>query len=371
MRPRRVRSGREEGDAAPRRHERRQRADLGRLALREVARHHRSQGASGGRLDQRDGLALELRLEERLHPSIETIPLLLETRHRLRQIPLSRREGEGEIAEEEHPLPLAPKGSPAADESHAGPPLVFLGGEDGDDPDLAAPAHVGPAAGRPIESRHLHDPHHALDGGELAEREAPHLLARDDVHHHLTVLPDHLVRALLHATQELRVRAGMDHVDRHLLLAQMEGARLRGGHLEERLGQDVLAGVLLHVIEAPGPIEDALNPVPRSESPLGPMPDASVLLARVGHPGGAEPAAIGGLSSPARIEGGLVQLCPERAVLFQGLHYRAVELADGGIFVVEKPGQERSLGTMSAGRDRRNSNAAARGAQRRSPFRGR
>ena len=56
-------------------------------------------------------------------------------------------------------------------------------------------------------------PDHPLDRWEPAQRKAPNLGARHLVDPHRAVLPDDLVRALLGAAQELRVRARVSDVD--------------------------------------------------------------------------------------------------------------------------------------------------------------
>src|SRR6266446_4611306 len=344
VRSRRSGSGREQGDASSGRDQRRQGPDLGRLAVREVPRHHRTPGSARRRFHERGGLPRELGFEQRLHPLFEAVALLFQARHRIQEIPFTRSERERQVAKEAPPLPLAPEGPPAADEGHARAALVFFRRENRDHADLTAPGDVGPPARRPVEPANLDDTDQALHRGELPEREASGLRARNLVDQDLEVLPDRLVGALLDLTQELRVGTGMRDVDRDLLLTQMEGSRFRGRDLDECLGEDVLAGVLLHVVEAARPVERPLHARARSEETLGPVPDTALLLAHIGHARGAEASVVRGLPSPAGIEGGLVELGPGGAVPLEGMEYRAFEFADRGIRVVEKPGQERSLG---------------------------
>jgi hypothetical protein len=96
------------------------------------------------------------------------------------------------------------------------------------------------------------------------------------------------------------------HVDRHLLLAQVEGAGLRGGHLEERLGQDVLAGVLLHVIESARPIHTAIDGSSR-EFAVNDMYNIVAVVANIQNQGRSQSSDIVGLASGSGIERGPVQ----------------------------------------------------------------
>src|SRR5439155_20203590 len=93
----------------------------------------------------------------------------------------------------------------------------------------------------------------------------------------------------------------------------MKGTRLRGGDLDECLGEDVLAGVLRHVVEAAAPVEGAADGGARLELPLDPVPETPFFLAHVRHRNVAETAPVRRLPSPAGIEAGPVQpnqICP-------------------------------------------------------------
>jgi hypothetical protein len=68
------------------------------------------------------------------------------------------------------------------------------------------------------------------------------------------VIGHNLVGQLLGRAYLFNGQVGAIQVNRHALPAQVEADRFRLGHADEGLGEDVLAGVLLHVVEAARPV---------------------------------------------------------------------------------------------------------------------
>lgn len=154
-------------------------------------------------------------------------------------------------------LPKPPERSSPGSEGHPGSALVSFGSKDRDEANLTRSMDVRPTAGRPVVGANLDDPHRTLHVGRLSQWKTQRLLAGHDVGRHLAVLPYDRARPLLDRAQEILRRARMIDVDRHVGLAHVEGARIRRRKLDEGAGEDVLPRVLLHVVEAPGPIDRA------------------------------------------------------------------------------------------------------------------
>ena len=129
-------------------------------------------------------------------------------------------------------------------------PLQYL-----DDPDLAGAPRVRAAAGRDVPVRDLDDTDSPPHLGRLAQRKALHALLVDPVPHDLAVLPHDPVQDPLEALDRTPIDVGEPHLDRAALLAQVGRERLRAELALERRREHVLPGVLLHVLEAAGPVD--------------------------------------------------------------------------------------------------------------------
>src|SRR5258708_7676129 len=79
-----------------------------------------------------------------------------------------------------------------------------------------------------------------------------------------------------------------------------------GSELVERRGEQVLAVVLLHVVEAAAPVDLRVD-LAGLQGFLEEVQDGAVALLRVEHADAAERAAIAGLPAALRVEGGAVE----------------------------------------------------------------
>ena len=70
----------------------------------------------------------------------------------------------------------------------------------------------------------------------------------------------------------------------------------------ERLTQNVFAGVLLHVIQAPRPVELPSDFSVQLEAAVNRVPDAAVLLGDIDDSSCTEPACVAGLSTSRRVK---------------------------------------------------------------------
>ena len=120
-----------------------------------------------------------------------------------------------------------------------------------------------PAAGRVIEGVRLDDTDEPRHLGRPAQWDFPDLFLRDEIGFDLPVLEDDLVRPALDALDVSSSASAMPISRVETSGAEMEGSRLAAQPLEKGLGQDMLAGMLLHVIEPDRPVDLPLDAVGR------------------------------------------------------------------------------------------------------------
>src|SRR5262249_36151660 len=160
------------------------------------------------------------------------------------------------------------------------------------------------AAGRDVPVRDLDDPDPAGRHRRLAQREAPHALVVDPVTQDLAVLPYDAVRGALEPLDRAPVDLAAIGLDRAALLAEMGR---HGGLAQlalERGRENVLSGVLLHGVEAAGPVDLGLDLGGRGRAGIvDHVPHATGLVGlHVEHPGRAQPAVVGLLAAALGIE---------------------------------------------------------------------
>ena len=76
----------------------------------------------------------------------------------------------------------------------------------------------------------------------------------------------------------------------------------------QHAADDVLPGVLLHVVKAPGPVDDPVDCLPLGKGLVAGVEDDTLLLLDVRDPGAAQDAVVGRLAAALGVEGGLIQL---------------------------------------------------------------
>ena len=135
-------------------------------------------------------------------------------------------------------------------------PLDF---PDGNRADLAGGTHMGATAGAPIEIPNRDDPERALAVRSLPEPRCRRRLLEG--HLHGPVLGDGRVGARL-GLHDLRVAQACGvEIERRALPAEMHAHGRVSEALGDHRGEQVLAGVLLHVVEAACPVDRAGEPV--------------------------------------------------------------------------------------------------------------
>ncbi len=124
-----------------------------------------------------------------------------------------------------------------------------------DETDLSRPADMGSAAGRIIEGLNFHDPDKPFDLGRPPQRHLGDFLGRDEIGFHRPILEDNLIRPALDPVQNLVRNLPDADLQGGGLRPQVKRLGLALDDFDKGLGQDVLAGVLLHVVQPPRPID--------------------------------------------------------------------------------------------------------------------
>lgn len=75
----------------------------------------------------------------------------------------------------------------------------------------------------------------------------------------------------------------------------------------DEAGEQVLAGVLLHEVKPPGPVDAACHLAPHRELPVAQVHDGAILLCDCQHLGLPQGSQVPGLSAAFGIEGGPIQ----------------------------------------------------------------
>ena len=150
------------------------------------------------------------------------------------------------------------QGPLAADDAQPDAALVVLGGQDLDLAHRAGGGGVGAAAGADIGTGDAHDAHLAFDLFLAAVGQRGQLLAGGvgDAHRH--ILPDDAVGGKFGLPQTIG-GDGDAGVHPHRVGADVEPDVLGPEHLVQDAGEDVLTGVLLHLVEPPGPVKGLLH----------------------------------------------------------------------------------------------------------------
>ena len=208
----------------------------------------------------------------------------------------------------------------AARDGHARAALVALRGGDLDKPHLAGARHVRAAARAHVGAARGDDAHGALQRllaavGKVRKAHRVGPFGRDG----LVALND-AVRQLLGQREHL-VRHGLREVDAHAVLADAEAHVLAAELLVRDARQNVLARVLLHVVEAARPVDVALHRLAHAHRRGDGVPDHAVLLVHVHDARSAQRAAVGGLTAALGIKGRGGQSGAQHAsVLLAGQH---------------------------------------------------
>ena len=189
-------------------------------------------------------------------------------------------------------------------DAHAG--AEFLAGEQLHQPHLAGGGHVGAAAGAGVRPGEGDDAHLSLDGLFAPVLQMGQLLRGGVGDLDRVVLPDVPVGRRLQRPDlvlgELHVEVNGDHVGPHV-----EAHVVAAVHGVGQAGDDVFPGVVLHQVEAAGPVDLPLHGAPLLQRGGAGVDHMALPLVDLQHLDPAQGAQVIGLAAPLGVEGGLVQ----------------------------------------------------------------
>ncbi len=190
------------------------------------------------------------------------------------------------------------------------------------------------AAGRVVEAVDLDDPQEAVLLGRAPQRDLADPLLGHEVGLDLAVLADDGVGPVLDPV-EVGVGEGLQaDLEGRNFGSHVEGQGLALEELPEGLGQDVLARVLLHVVEPRRPIDRAVNAA-FGNGALDDVEDGPVEIEDRDNLGAAERALVPGLSARLGIEGRPVEDDGRTALVLAPLDDLGLELEKTGVVIIE------------------------------------
>jgi hypothetical protein len=172
------------------------------------------------------------------------------------------RKGRRQLADRPVLAPGVAQGPPPAEELEAEVAADLFDRPEADGPDLARAPAMGPAAGRPVEAVDLDDPQKPVLLGRPAQGDLADPLLGHEIGFDLAVLPDDGVGPVLDPVGVGVGDGPQADLQSRNVRAQVERKRFPFEDLPECLRQDVLPRVLLHVIEARRPVDQAADPGP-------------------------------------------------------------------------------------------------------------
>ena len=188
-------------------------------------------------------------------------------------------------------------------------------------PQQAQQSAPGKATIRPGKG---HDPHLAGEHLLAAVVQPGQRIRRGEGDLHRGVLPDHLVGGLFRGHDLFPGQLGIV-VDGHRVRPQVEAHIVTAVQRAQQAGENVLPGVLLHVVEPAGPVDGSLHFGADLHRAVTGVENHAVCFMDIRDLDCAHGAVVRRLSAPLRVEGGAVQ------------HYGP---AGFGFFTGEHPGGE-------------------------------
>ena len=95
----------------------------------------------------------------------------------------------------------------------------------------------------------------------FAQRDVSQIVASDGVDRHRAVLPDHAIDRIFDVERSFPRQLGQVEIDGAGLATQVKANGVAVVQFDASRREDVLPGVLLHVIETPAPVDDACDGV--------------------------------------------------------------------------------------------------------------
>ena len=234
--------------------------------------------------------------------------------------------------------------------------------------DPASAPDVSPATGRQIESLDVDQPERPAARRLLAQGQPRRFLRVREADGHRPILPNDAVRFGLRGG-DLRRRHLAREVDRRHFPAEVKADGADAEQLVEGGRENVLAGVLLHVVEPALPVDGAMHHLSGfgvQGSGFDHMRDRSVLFVDdIDDAQRGEAAGVEGLAAGGGIERGAVERDEQAVVAAIDAHDRRVKLPEIRVVVVEAVGHRVSTIPFSWTGWRYGRQARSRAARRR------
>ena len=147
------------------------------------------------------------------------------------------------------------------------------------------------------------------------------------------VLPQVLVGLGLNGQHPLPRDVGII-VDDHLIRAHVEAHIVTVVGAAEHTGDDMLAGMLLHMVEAPRPVELAVDGIAHRQRLIAGVGDDAALFADILHRSTAQHAEVAGLTAALGIEGGGIQHHGEAALALLAGEDGGLKRTQKGVLII-------------------------------------
>src|SRR5437016_7677871 len=206
-------------------------------------------------------------------------------------------------------LKVAPREAfrPAATNKFDAPILAdFRTAADEEHTDLAGALDVGAAAGLQIGRLYFDGTEDAVAVDFFSHADLCQLLRGAVADVHPPILEDNLICGPLRAFKNFLGRFGAAQVNRADFRPEMEGDRGQAEAFLKHGRQQMLAGVLLHVVETAGPVDAALD-LAEFHGSINDVEDSVLGIADIDYVGITQLAEIVRLATGRRIEGGSMQ----------------------------------------------------------------
>ena len=204
-------------------------------------------------------------------------------------------------------------------------------------PHLGAGGHMGAAAGAAVRAGELGDPHRAIQRLLAAVAELGQRVAVRPQDLHGVVFPDVLIGPPLYLQHALPGDLGVV-VDGHHVGAHVEAHVVAVVGAAQHTGDDVLAGVLLHMVKAALPVDFAVYGNAHRQGMGAGVADDAIALLHVQHRLAAQPAQVAGLAAALRIKGGAVERDEVALPLRDAVRHHSVEGAHVRVVIVQFDG---------------------------------
>lgn len=243
-----------------------------------------------------------------LQRRFQLLPFCHQPLYLLGQLRLAGTQRAGQLTQQQMLAGIVGESPPAAEERDPDVAAVPLPPDDFNRPHFAGPSRMGAAAGVVVKVRDNYHTNVFADGWLFAKRHEGQFSVRDKPCLDGPVFQHDAVGQGFYLLRLLNGQLIQPDINGDVIPAEVKGDGLCPQYLDKRRREDVLPGVLLHVIKPPGPIDLARNLLPLlGQRSFQAVADVTVHFHHVDDADAAQLAQIAGLPSPCRVKGSAVQ----------------------------------------------------------------